>query len=513
MAPSGPGALRVSAVGPRASADYGAMIQRSVRARRLRLARLCALLLSSGVCGQNLPSASPQLRADAPADSHRPYAQELRSSAASDLTITVAGSIALSSSSGTLPQWDPRVVEILTGKAFPDATSVAIADLQTTLLDPSAFGGYPYAWDPARAYVAPPGIAGQLKGVGLTMVSVANGHAMDWGIEGMRATSAALDEAGLKHAGTGEREALARMACFLDEPGGKGRIALLASGTSFRPTSNALSPHGAAPGRPGISALEVTAVRLVPMEQNAQLQQLACRFQYAGQARHCDHLAAPASTVEVFGSRFQSALTTEENYSTRYQLNFVQVANELHAVREAKQNSDLAVLSISTGQADRPGSSDGVPSDALVQLAHAAIDAGADLVTATGQPALGPIEIYWAAEGPPRPILYGVGLLYWSPEAVPASASSQLHDAVIVRSRIESDRVRLELYPIDLSAGNGVVGIPRLADPERGRAILERLQLLSAPFHTLIAVDTYGTTVRGVVTDSGDRQNAAGGSR
>lgn len=475
------------------------------------IAQLAALLVSCGAHAQLLSPAGPEARATAPVDANRPYAQELRSSAAPDLVIALAGTLAISRSPGTLSAWDPRLVEILSGTAFPATTTVAISDLQTTLIDPVAFSGYPYAWESARVYAAPVSVAGALRERGLSMLTLANGHALDWGIEGMHATSAALDEAGLRHAGTGDREALARMACFLDQPGGKGRIALLAAGTSYRPTTNALAAHGVAPGRPGISALEMMPVRLVPMQQRAELRQLACRFQYPGDAGHCDQLATLPATTDVFGSRFASATTSTENYSSRYALNTVQVANELRAVREAKQNADLAVLSISTGQLDHRPAGAQPTSAALQGVAHAAIEAGADLVAASGQPALGPIEIYRTADGVPRPIFYGLGVLYWSPEAMATSDLSAVPDSIIVRSQIETNGLRVEIYPVDFRGAGGVDGIPRLADVERAGAILKRLQELSAPFHTVISIETYGATARGVISAGPEVGGTAGG--
>jgi poly-gamma-glutamate capsule biosynthesis protein CapA/YwtB (metallophosphatase superfamily) len=477
------------------------------------IAQLGALLVSWGAFAQTLAPGGPEPRANAPADTNRPYAQELRSSAAPDLVISLAGSLAISTSASALPAWDPKLVGILGGRAFPAETTVAISDLQTTFIDPVTFSGYPYAWDTAHVYTAPVNVAADLKEHGLSILALANGHALDWGIEGMHATSAALDAAGVKHAGTGDREALARMACFFDEPGGKGRIALLAAGSSYRPTTNALSPHGAAPGRPGISALELMPVQLVPPQQRAELQQLACRFRYPGDAGHCEHLATMPATTDVFGSRFASGAAPSDSHTSRYELNMVQVANELRSVREAKQNSDLAVLSISTGQLDRQPPNTVAPAAALVGLAHASIEAGADLVAVTGQPALGPIEIHRTADGLPRPILYGLGVLYWSPEAIAISDLPAVRDSIIVRSRIEANGVRLEIYPVDLSGASGAEGIPRLADAQRAGAILKRLQELSAPFHTVISIETYGGTVRGVVSASGDAAGAAGGGR
>ncbi|HEV7431944.1 MAG TPA: CapA family protein [Steroidobacteraceae bacterium] len=478
---------------------------RSYGARRVGLgsiAPLGALMVCSMACAQSIPSAAPGLRVDAPIDANRPYAQELTSSAARELVIAVAGSLVIDSPLATLPAWDPMVIELLNGRTFAATATVAVADLQTTLIDPATFAGFPYGWDGSPAYATPPGIAVALRHQGLSMLARANSHALDWGIDGMRATSAALEAAGLKHAGTGDREGLARMASFLDEPSGKGRIALIATATSFRPTTNALSAHGAAPGRAGISAIELLPVRLVPAQERAQLQRMACRFQHPSDPEHCEHLGSPPATVSLFGNRFRSGTTARADYRSDYEVNQVQVANELRAVREAKQNSDLVILSVATGQADLLAPTAGASAPVLERLAHAAIEAGADIVMATGSPALGPIEIYQPVAGPPRPILYGMGRLYCSSGAAALTDRSENLQSIIVRSGIDGNRLTVEIYPIDLSAGNGPAGIPRLASAARGREILARLQSLSAPFHTEIRTEPYGATIRGLIVVS-----------
>lgn len=60
---------------------------------------------------------------------------------------------------------------------------------------------------PGRRYLfrTPPSYAANLKEAGISLVSLANNHAMDFGREGYLATRRALDEAGVAHAGKGGR--------------------------------------------------------------------------------------------------------------------------------------------------------------------------------------------------------------------------------------------------------------------------------------------------------------------
>jgi hypothetical protein len=66
------------------------------------------------------------------------------------------------------------------------------------------------------------------------------------------------------------------------------------------------------------------------------------------------------------------------------------------------------------------------------------------------------------------------------------------YQSVVTTSRFEKWRLaEIRLQPIDLSytARGADRGVPRLATPEVARTILERLQRLSQPFGTRIAIE------------------------
>ena len=90
----------------------------TLRKWRSVAAGMAALLLCpAGRTGAPIPG-DPGLRTDAPADANRPYAQELSSSAAPNLFLALAGSVAISSTETHLPAWDSKIVGILGGSAF-----------------------------------------------------------------------------------------------------------------------------------------------------------------------------------------------------------------------------------------------------------------------------------------------------------------------------------------------------------------------------------------------------------
>jgi poly-gamma-glutamate synthesis protein (capsule biosynthesis protein) len=162
------------------------------------------------------------------------------------------------------------------------------------------------------------------------------------------------------------------------------------------------------------------------------------------------------------------------------------------------------------------------PAAFVEELAHQAIDSGADVFVATGIHHLGPIEIYKG-----KPIFYGMGDFFWSDiqEPVPASVYQQYQnpledafvrpdrvtdadlnnllnaeafagqppfDSVIAQTRFDHGKVaEIRLYPIDLGYGMKLTesGTPRLAGPEQSQKILRRLQEISQKFGTRILVD------------------------
>jgi len=103
-------------------------------------------------------------------------------------------------------------------------TDVAFVNCETTIHD---YKGYPSTQLEPTAKVAPPYIADELKWMGFDLVSFANNHCMDYGIEGMLATCENLDRAGLVYAGAGKNLGEARIPAFLDTA--KGRVALVAA--------------------------------------------------------------------------------------------------------------------------------------------------------------------------------------------------------------------------------------------------------------------------------------------
>ena len=100
------------------------------------------------------------------------------------------------------------------------SADITFVNLESPLTD----GGVPA--DKDFVFRGPPGAAEGLADAGIGVVSLANNHALDYGLTGLRDTWAALDEASIKHVGSGERESAARAPVILERNGL--RIAFLA---------------------------------------------------------------------------------------------------------------------------------------------------------------------------------------------------------------------------------------------------------------------------------------------
>lgn len=277
-------------------------------------------------------------------------------------------------------------------------------NLETTLFDAHQFKGSPFSWDGDWTNSASPDVAADLKSMGFSVLSRANNHSLDWGLEGMRETSMHLNAAALSYAGVGEDRGRARAPGYTE--GVKARVALVSIASTFRPTSDALPSEGATPGRPGLSALHVVRTVILPPEAFASMAQVACQTLH----RQCE--AAPRE-FELFDTHYRVGAALGYDYA----MDSEDVAEIDKNIRSARENADIVVVSIHAHECsvncDDSNAPRG-PGNFLKQLAHDAIDSGADVFVVTGNHNLGPIELYRSRVRGIRPIFYGLGNFFWS---------------------------------------------------------------------------------------------------
>lgn len=378
-----------------------------------------------------------------------------------------------------------------------DAT---FGNMEMNVFDIRSFEGSPQAEYGGAYHVSLPELGPDLKAIGFNVLSRANNHALDWGLEGMRETSRVLDENGIIHAGVGENLAQASAARFLET--GRGRVALISFASTFMPLSRAADPAGEAPGRPGLSALRLTENIVVPREMLENLRQI--RSALPGPGPRCD----AADHVVLAGKTYRLG----DDVAFSYEVNPHDFANILRNVRRGKQFADFCIV---TNHGHEPENWSQQPPDYEQSFARKMIDAGADAYIVHGPHQLRGIEIYKG-----RPIFYSVGNFIMDDLRTPVGADmfatyekdpridtdaevtvSEMekdfsdpvfYESIITVSRFEQNQLaELRLHPIELGHSLRLAnrGLPRLAPPSHAKAILARLQKLSEPFGTEIAIE------------------------
>ena len=446
-------------------------------------------------------------------DPRRPIEAELVTRVPDGFRLTAVGDCIMTR---PLSTWlsDPGFAAIIDVLARGD---VRYGNCEISIVDLARFAGYPHSYEGDYPMMATPAVAADLARLGFTVMSRANNHALDWGIEGMRETSRWLDEAGVTHAGVGEHRGLARAPAYRETP--QGRIGLVSFVSTFLPVSEALPYRDAAPGRPGVSALKVYTRWVVPPDVMRALATIPARDTHGQQA------AAAAGTPASL-NRFRLDFVEGDEPGTTYQVDDVDLADILKNVRLGKQHSDFLIAALHTHEArdETPFPPAPLQPAGFVQpVARAAIDAGADAFLTCGTHNLGPVEIYRG-----RPIFYGLGNFFWSDLQEPLSAD--LYEAPATRERLaktfahperathadytaveEKDEFghdfvfesvvassvfddgrlsAIELHPVWLRYGEPLTrsGVPMVAAPERATHILEWLREMSLPYGTDIEI-------------------------
>jgi poly-gamma-glutamate capsule biosynthesis protein CapA/YwtB (metallophosphatase superfamily) len=348
---------------------------------------------------------------------------------------------------------------------------------------------------------AEPGLAGDLADIGFDMVSRANNHSLDYGWEGMRATSRALTAAGIAFAGVGENLALAERPAFVDVA--SGRVALISTATTYEDFQAARPQRRDIRATPGLNPLRHRRVFVLDAQRMDALR---------GIARALGEPVGDGSALTFLGQAF----TMGQAPGVRTRADETDLARILASIRAAKQEADWVVVATHSHES---GSAREVPAGFIVEYAHAAIDAGADVFVGTGPHVLRGIEIYKG-----RPVFYSLGNFAFENETVAFRPSAEwqrvdlppdahtadyyderqrtsngyfTQDPVYWESVVALPMFRdgllaeIRLMPLTLGFGTprSQRGRPVRADPGLSAEIVERLADLSRPFGTRIRLE------------------------
>lgn len=362
--------------------------------------------------------------------------------------------------------------------------------------------GFPATHSGGTWMTAEPAIARELIWAGFDIVSRANNHTMDFGPGGLRATTRALDDVGLVHAGAGENLARARAPAYIETRGG--RVALISVASTFSDEDRAGPQRSDMRGRPGLSPLRYESWYEVTRGQMDALREAA---RDAGL-----NVGGRDNTMRLLGTQFR--VGDDPGLHTRAHVGDLEAIAAV--VADAKRQADWVVVTSHTHERDGPRD---VPAEFLVEFTHAVIDAGADVFVGHGPHVLRGIEVYRG-----RPIFYSLANFIFQNETIrflpgdmydrydlPDGLPGELQDArieasagggfpgdslywesvVAVPSFVGGALESIRAYPVTLGFGRPRAqrGRPVLADAVAGRRIIADLGRLSSPFGVEVFYD------------------------
>lgn len=395
---------------------------------------------------------------------------------------------------------------------------VGFANMESSIADLATFRGDAES----RIRVGPASVAKDIRAMGFDVVN----RASNWWVRDAAAdTDQALDVVGIVHAGDGPDLQTAREAQFYDTPRGRvAMVGMVATGAQVSTRNDATYAYGNAPGDWGVNPIKVTRYLAVSPAELAQLKDWKARlYERRNTVSNpiTDAAPEPKDEVDFFGARYTSKGVPGDYL---YEPDRTDLGEIMESIRSGKMAADFLVANIHVHDGycalQRTHFSDR-PSQFLVNLAHEAIDNGADMFVAHGEHVLGGIEIYHG-----KPIFYGMSsFIYELPlthvQTEPSEvAGGSSHSASPERGVTTPTELALKrwnfvlqpdnmqailavahfdhrallsvtIYPIDTGYGRPItmMGIPRLAKGKTAQRILQRVARLSKEFGTVVRID------------------------
>jgi len=473
------------------------------------------------VVGHGQATASGQIFAEPQAPAPRDAPANLATKILEPFTVTTVGDVMVKRTGASLDA--PEFQSIF--KLLKDA-DVTFGNMEGNLSDIEHFDG------PLRGMMGDKDVAPSLKAMGFDLMNRANNHIFDSDKESMFSTIAQLDAAGIVHAGTGKNLEDARAPSFFDSA--KGRVGLVGMHTPNGPNTSANASYrsGNIGGKPGIDGLDYTVFYNVTAEQLSAIKAVR-RAAYAAPAgttnvtKLPDPDKEPADRVQFLGVWYKVGTPGTRSF----EMDKDDLREILRSIRNGKYLSEFMIGTCHCHQGPITAQQwlfeDQVP-DFLTELAHKAIDNGADMWVTHGPHVLRGIEIYRG-----KPVFYGMGEFYYQWQHMDASLMSGSwpqgrgtddstvdvrvsaglrpinFESMVAQSHYEKGKlVEVRLYPTS-GAWDGPIsqlGIPRQPSPAMAQKILARVQALSKPYGTNITIENNV----GVIRIEQPRQTTAG---
>lgn len=358
---------------------------------------------------------------------------------------------------------------------------------------------------------------------------IGNNHTGDFGLDGIKNTIEVAEKRGLDPIGLGRSLDEAEKPRFIDT---YDRRVGIVSTTATRGDLFLASRGGnGVVARPGVNPLRWKTVYEVDNDQYDFLESLRDQLGLTKSSQNGYDVERwdPEPTGSFkFGSLYEKNIQIRRSDQTRTvtEVNEHDLEEIERQIRDAKYRSDYVIFTIHTHEginedwyADQPG-------DFIVETAHRAIDAGADVVLGHGAHFIRGIEKYHD-----KTIFYNLGSFLMEFEAgesiippemnaeyghnehalpsvlhshrakengewVGFNARKMFNDGLLIKLLLEDDHLKFKALPIDLRLQDDRIlnhGIPVLANQNISKRIFERLNNISAGFNTKISFD-YSTT-------------------
>lgn len=424
------------------------------------------------------------------------------------ITVTAAGDALITT---RMPDFPDAPFQDLC--ALIRAADVAFINMEMVL---SNYAGVPVVEAGGGNCSADPRVALDLMRMGFNLTAYANNHTLNYGEYGCLKTLEVLEGYGFTCAGAGRHLAEARRPAYLDTPAG--RVGLMGCASTFATGHRAGLQKHDTQGRPGLNPQRFETLYVVDQEHMDAIQRIAARTGAEALRQHAIDAGwrKPPKREREFHFADRAFIVGEE-FGIRTEAHEKDLEGNAASIRQAAAVSHLALASI---HAHEQGKEPEDPADFLVQFAHAMVDAGAAMVIGHGHHALRGLELYQG-----RPIFYSLGNFIFQVELfrqMPADdyenlgvdyaldAGQLIHqlfnaskagfgtdrkywETVLPLCVFEDGRLtEITLHPVTLGFGQPLPdrGIPRLATGDLGREILETFAQRSAPFGTVIEIDS-----------------------
>ena len=364
-----------------------------------------------------------------------------------------------------------------------------------------------------------PALLDEFRWMGFDVYGMANNHATDYGTNGLAASMAELRRRGMTFAGVGHTLREARRPVYHETA--RGRVALIAAGSSNSRLSMAADPGESDVGRPGLAPVRLQKTHYIAREKFEVLRAILAEagVDVAATGTTAPGISFPYPDMNIYDRPPADGFAVEGVHFAPDDHSHIDTAALLRdvealasAVDEAARQADLVLVALHCHEGVDGRWNTDTGAEFLRPLAHRLIDAGAHAVLGSGPHMLRGMELY---EG--RPICYSLGNFIFTLETIeafpvevyeqqgmaPTSTAADLYDRVTgyaterrfwetVAARFEFDAggelVDSRLIPI--TSGFGLPrarrGCPVLADDTDAAAILDRLDSLSRPFGTRV---------------------------